>query len=50
MFGKTEDPTFRPHKNPLAALTGIGAGYTGYAKLVSGPQTSGLKAVIAKFP
>ena len=50
LFGSTEDPTFKPHKNPLGALAGIGAGYAGYAKLVSGPESTGVKAIVAKNP
>jgi hypothetical protein len=50
IFGTSEDPTFRPHKNPLGALAGLGAGYTGYARLVSGPESIGIKAIIARNP
>lgn len=50
LLGSEEDPIFVPTKNPLGALAGLGALYTGYAKLISSPEVSGIKRIVAKHP
>lgn len=50
LLGTEEDPIFMPTKNPFGALAGLGALYTGYAKLISKPEISGLKRVVATHP
>jgi len=50
LLGTEEDPIFKPTNSPFGALAGLGALYTGYAKLVSSPNVSGLKRIVAKHP
>ena len=50
LFGFEEEPIFKPTKNPLGALAGLGALYTGYASLFSSPEVGGFKRIVAKHP
>ena len=50
LLGTEEDPIFKPTKSPLGALAGLGALYTGFAKLMSSPNVGGFKRVVAKHP
>ncbi len=50
LLGTEEDPIFKPTKSPFGALAGLGALYTGFAKLMSSPNVGGFKRVVAKHP
>ncbi|MBC8410378.1 MAG: hypothetical protein H8E12_16900 [Rhodobacteraceae bacterium] len=50
LFGHTEDPLLSPHKSPFLPLAGLGAVYTGYAKMMSNQNLSGFFKLVKKYP
>ncbi|MBC8437008.1 hypothetical protein H8D85_01645 [bacterium] len=50
IFGHTPDPKLSPHRSPLLPMAGLGAAYTGYAKLMDTENLSGFFKLVKKFP